>query len=71
MAVGLGGVVGGSGAAAAGGVNGVGGPVGVNPCYVVEDYVWVDRDGRPTSPPHSEPRGNRDLLKKVENISQL
>ena len=22
-----------------------------NPCFLVEDYIWVDREGRPTSPP--------------------
>ena len=59
MAVGL---VGGGGGLAVGN-----GGVGVNPCYVVEDYVWVDREGRPTSPPsHSyEPGGKKDPVRKV------
>ena len=60
MAVGLGVVAAGGGALVA---NGVG--AGVNPCYVLEDYVWVDREGMPTSPPHNEPARARGIIKKV------
>ena len=67
MAVGLGVHLVGGGASngAGGGGTSVNGAGGVNPCYVLEDYMWVDRDGRPTSPPHGEPRGKNDYVRKV------
>ena len=67
MAVGLGVVVGGgSGGSSCGGG-------GINPCYVLEDYVWVDREGRPTSPPAAQHSGEhqggkkkkKDIVRKV------